>query len=187
MDQGVVVPFPLTQRRHMAPFARGTWEPSLAAGSQYKIGDLVTTNGATQGSVEKVVETTTATNITKIAAAGQDYDLGADFEPGGRYEYYAARDVPLNLIDPTDEWVFTLAGTFDAAAAAAVAGARNAKSSTTLRKEHLRFGLVRRTPMSRCVVFGLVQLGIRTPGWLSTSSLGPCSERLAGRSRFLKG
>jgi hypothetical protein len=122
MDQGVVVPFPLIQRRLMAPFARGTWEPSLAAGSQYKIGDLVTTNGAVQGSVEKVVETTTATDITKIAVAGQDYDLGADFEPGGRYEYYAARGVPLNLIDPTDEWVFTLAGTLDAAAAAAVAG-----------------------------------------------------------------
>jgi len=106
----------------MAPFARGTWEPSLAAGSQYEIGDIVTLNGGTQGSVEKVVETTTASNIDRIAIAGQSYDLGPEFEPGGKFAYYAARGVPLNLIEPDDEWVFTLAGTLDAAAIQAVNG-----------------------------------------------------------------
>lgn len=115
MDHGVVVPFPLINRQVVPGFLRGLYDNTLTGDLQYDIGQIVDLSGgiagATAGSVAAAADTTAA-NMTKLAVAGQKWNLGSIFQPGGRFAYYAARGVPLNRIEPTDEWVFTMPGTF---------------------------------------------------------------------------
>lgn len=101
----VVVPFPLTNRLNAADFVRGVYDDSLEGDEQYVIGDLVETPN---GTVVRAIEDTTASAITNLAVVGQDWSMPKAFP------YFYDRGVPLNRIDRRDEWVFTLAGEYDA-------------------------------------------------------------------------
>jgi hypothetical protein len=113
----VVVPFPLTNRLNAADFVRGVYDETHTGDEVYVIGDLVQT--APNGVVVRAAEPTTASVITNLAIAGQDWSMPKAFP------YFFDRGVPLNRIDRRDEWVFTLAGAYDGTLQALVA--RNAQ------------------------------------------------------------
>lgn len=116
MDHPVMYPAPLSNRLTPADFLRGNYDSGLATASQYEIGDIVTVRS---GSVAKEVEAATAANITQLCVAGQPWDQGP--LAASRYQWLRDRGVPLNLIIPyEDEWIFTLAGTLDAATLTAI-------------------------------------------------------------------
>lgn len=101
----IVVPFPLTNRLDPADFVRGVYDDTLTGDAQYAIGDLVTVAADV---VEREAEPTTASGITKLAIAGQPWSMPKALA------YFLERGVPLNRIRPTDEWVLTLTGLYDA-------------------------------------------------------------------------
>lgn len=110
-DIGVHRPFPLVNRQHVAHFQRGVYDGTATGDAQYRHGDIVTTR---TGVVLREIEPTTAANIDNLSWAGQPWDMPKAFQ------YFKDRGVPLNRITEDDEWVFTLAGTLDAAAILAV-------------------------------------------------------------------
>jgi hypothetical protein len=112
---GFVRPFPLTNRLNAADFGRGVYDSALTGDQRYGIGDLVTIRS---GKVVRSVEGTTASVIEKLAIAGQPWSMPKALT------YFYAKGVPLNRIDPRDEWVFTLTGTFDATLQGIVANAK---------------------------------------------------------------
>lgn len=109
----IVVPFPLTNRLNSADFVRGVYDLTHEGDEIYRIGDLVQT--APNGVVVRAAEPTTASAITNLAIAGQDWSMLKAFP------YFLARGVPLNRIDRRDEWVMTLAGEYGSTLQALVA------------------------------------------------------------------
>lgn len=109
----IVVPFPLTNRLDPADFVRGVYDDTHTGDEIYRIGDLVQT--APNGVVVRAAEPTTASVITNLAVAGQDWSMPKAFA------YFFARGVPLNRIDRRDEWVMTLTGLFNPTLEALVA------------------------------------------------------------------
>lgn len=111
-------PFPLTQIQLVARRQVQRYDAGLTESSQYVIGDIVTLRGSS--GVAKEVEASTASNITRLAVACQDY---ADSQVTPRMAFFRngrGRGVPVDFIDERDEWVMTWAHTIDATAITAV-------------------------------------------------------------------